>query len=35
MLTQTRMPVIAPAAMKIGSQLNITVRPVHAGPRPA
>src|ERR1035437_9775689 len=32
MLMHTRIPVIAPAAMKIGSQLNITVRPTQAGP---
>ena len=33
MLTQTRIPMIAPDAMKIGSQLNITVRPIQAGPK--
>ena len=33
MLMHTRIPMIAPDAMKIGSQLNITVRPIHAGPK--
>jgi hypothetical protein len=33
MLKQTRIPMIAPDAMKIGSQLNITVRPTHVGPK--
>ena len=33
MLTQTRRPVIAPAAMKMGSQPNMTVRPIQAGPK--
>ena len=33
MLAETRRPVSAPAAMKIGSQSNITVRPIHALPK--
>ncbi len=32
MLQHTCHPVIAPAAMNIGSQESITVRPIHAGP---
>jgi len=32
MLQPTRSPVMAPAAMNIGLQESITVRPIHAGP---
>ena len=32
MLQDTRSPVMAPAAMNIGSHESITVRPIHAGP---
>jgi hypothetical protein len=32
MLQHTWSPVMAPAAMNMGSQENITVRPIHAGP---
>ena len=32
MLQQTRSPVMAPAAMKIGSHESMTVRSIHAGP---
>jgi len=32
MLQHTRMPVMAPAAMNIGSHESITVRPIQAGP---
>ena len=32
MLHDTLSPVMAPAAMNMGSQESITVRPIHAGP---